>query len=103
MKASLVVFSLVAIIAVLLHGVVSLPPDFFRNGRGIHNLPPMHKKSSADDADLIAVACEFCAKFSPVFEFECKRGVGERRKECMLGFLGEVQNMVASKGWHEEQ
>lgn len=79
--------------AVLLQGAVSLPPDFFRAGRaGVLKLPP-HKKS-VSEVEIVDAACEMCGAYRPAYGEECKENKEGIREICLLAFRAKVQRAV---------
>lgn len=94
MKSSVLVLLCSVLLAVLLQGAVSLPPDFFRTGRGgMIKLPSPHKKSVAD-IEVVQSACDFCAAYNPGYGDDCKTNEGGMRQICLLAFSAKVQNAV---------
>lgn len=97
MRCTALLCFITAVVAALISGAVSLPPDFFRAGRGLP-FPPV-KKAVEADMDLVSAACSYCGAFSPSLELQCRRNVGDHRKVCAVALLNELQGLAEEKGW----
>merc|ERR1712224_66577 len=68
------------LVAVLLQLAVSLPPDFFRNGRS----SPALQRLQSDTSAAVKAACSYCSSLSPKLEDSCFANVGESRRVCLI-------------------
>jgi len=95
MRVSLVVCLLSAVLAIMISGAVSLPPDFFRAGRG--DSLPAGKRGGAD-LKLFEDACNFCSASDPSFILPCQQSPGVQRI-CLMAYATKLHSFLDKKGW----
>jgi hypothetical protein len=95
MKMSLVVCLLSGLLAMMISGAVSLPPDFFRAGRG--DSIPAGKRASTE-LKLFEDACNFCTSHDPQLSLPCQQSAGVQ-KVCLMAYATELHSFLDKKGW----
>jgi len=77
----------------LIQTTLSVPPDFFRTGRGRRLPIPTNKRSPAE-IEITAAACKYCGMYDPRVEKDCRINYEDAQRKCVLAFLKAVERVV---------